>query len=540
MNQYIEQSYQRAARAMRPPLIHVDNLADASASSYASPVHYSNFDGSKFVGGFGATELLNFDYWTLRARSIELYNKNLYAQGIINAFVTNIINTGLTLDATPSSEILNLDDDYLNTWSENVEARFKMYCDDKKMCDFHGEKTYGEIQAQRELQGLVEGDVLTVFHFDKQSLLPKIQLIQSSAVQSPFNLKITNGHKIDHGVEFNKHGTEVAYWVLKNDGTYKRYSKTGKNSGRPVAHLYRPGKNLLGHIRGVPLLGNVLQSLKEIDRFRDSVQRKALVSSFIALAVEKDADTITAKPLGGAATRSSHISTKNDYNLNLKSFNPGVFIDDMPAGHKIKMMGSTGTDLSFAEFEAAIINAIAWTKEIPPEVIKKSFSSNYAASKQANAEFSMFLDMERTNISKENDHPFYGLWLYIEVLKNNITAKGLLEAWHNPNKYAIKGAWCSSDWSGSIKPNADLIKEGKGWEKLCENGFATRSKASKSLTNTKYSTNIKRLKRENEMLANAMRPILNLQAEFGKGQVQALLDKMPQAAADPDPQKKEA
>jgi hypothetical protein len=55
----------------------------------------------------------------------------------------------------------------------------------------------------------------------------------------------------------------------------------------------------------VPLLGNVLQSLKEIDRFRDSVQRKALVSSFIALAVEKDADTITAKPLGGAATRSS-------------------------------------------------------------------------------------------------------------------------------------------------------------------------------------------------------------------------------------------
>jgi hypothetical protein len=73
MNQYIEQSYQRAARAMRPPLIHVDNLADASASSYASPVHYSNFDGSKFVGGFGATELLNFDYWTLRARSIELF-----------------------------------------------------------------------------------------------------------------------------------------------------------------------------------------------------------------------------------------------------------------------------------------------------------------------------------------------------------------------------------------------------------------------------------------------------------------------------------
>ena len=249
------------------------------------------------------------------------------------------------------------------------------------------------------------------------------------------------------------------------------------------------------NVRGVPLLGNVLQSLREIDRYRDSVQRKALVSSFVAMAVEKDADTIGAKPLGGASSRSIGGQGRGGYSLNMKSFQAGVFIDDMPAGHKIKMMDSTGTDLSFAEFEAAIINAIAWTKEVPPEVIKKSFSSNYAASKQANAEFSMFLDMERTNITKKNDHPFYAEWLYIEVLKGNIKAPGLMESWNNKNQYAIKGAWISSDWSGSIKPNADLVKEGKGWQVLIAEGLATRSKASKSLTNTKYSTNVKRLKR---------------------------------------------
>ena len=158
---------------------------------------------------------------------------------------------------------------------------------------------------------------------------------------------------------------------------------------------------------------------------------------------------------------------------------------------------------------------------MPPEVIKKSFSSNYAASKQANAEFSMFLDMERTNITKKNDHPFYAEWLYIEVLKGNIKAPGLMEAWNNKNQYAIKGAWISSDWSGSIKPNADLVKEGKGWQVLIAEGLATRSKASKSLTNTKYSTNVKRLKRENEMLAEAMRPMLQLQQEYGPDLVEA-------------------
>jgi hypothetical protein len=170
------------------------------------------------------------------------------------------------------------------------------------------------------------------------------------------------------------------------------YGLTNFSQGGINAQL--GGLNFCQFLDSVCMCHHFLKPNKQL-LCRVCVQRKALVSSFIALAVEKDADTITAKPLGGAATRSSHISTKNDYNLNLKSFNPGVFIDDMPAGHKIKMMGSTGTDLSFAEFEAAIINAIAWTKEIPPEVIKKSFSSNYAASKQANAEFSMFLDMER-------------------------------------------------------------------------------------------------------------------------------------------------
>lgn len=512
------------------PMISVEDLPTAAAGDYFAPFETAMMNGDKFYGGYGMTQLLDLDYWTLRNRSVQLYNENLYAQGIVNAFVTNIINTGLTLDATPANEILTqYNDDFLNDWAENVEARFKMYCDSPQMCDFYGKHTYGELQAIRELHGLVEGDVLTVYHFDSRTNLPKVQLISSECVQSPLTPKLAKGHTVEYGVEKDANGIEVAYWVMKTDGKYTRFPRYGANSGRRVANLYRPGKNLMCHTRGVPLLGNVLQSLREIDRYRDSVQRKALVSSFIALAVEKEQDTIGAKPLGAASTRSVS-GTDGKYSLNIKSFNPGVYIDDMPAGHKIKMMGSDGTDLSFAEFEAAIINAIAWTKEVPPEVIKKSFSSNYAASKQANAEFSMFLDMERTNITKKNDHPFYAEWLYVEVLKGNIQAEGLVEAWNNPEQYAIKQAWISSDWSGSIKPNADLVKEGAGWKLLCEEGFSTRSKASKSLTNTKFSTNVKRLARENELLAQAARPMLQLQQEFGAANVEAFLNKNIDAA----------
>lgn len=496
----------------------------AAAGNISAPYQFAQMNGDKFVGGYGDTQLLYIDYWTLRNRSIQLYNENLYAEGIINAFVTNIINTGLTLECTPSETILGIDSNALNDWTEDVETRFKLYGDNPALVDFYGERTYGQIQAQRELQALVEGDVLTVYHFDNKTMMPKIQLISSSCIQSPVeDKKIKDGHTVTHGVEKDASGRVVAYWVVKVDGKYERYPKFGARSGRRIANLYIPGKNLMDHVRGMPLLANVLQSLREIDRYRDSVQRKALATSFLALAVEKDADTISGKVLGGASNRSLNVTGSDDYKLNLKQFNPGVFIDDMPAGHKIKMMGSDGTDLSFGDFEAAIINAIAWTKECPPEVIKKSFSSNYAASKQANAEFKMFLDFERTALTKANDHPFYAEWLHVEVIKGNIQAPGLIDAWNDPEKYAIKGAWISADFSGGIKPNADLVKEAAGQKLMLEIGATTRDRVSKTLTGSKFSTNVKRLARENEQLAQAMRPMLQLQQEFGAPQVDAVM-----------------
>lgn len=486
------------------PVIGVDELPSAATGVPAVDYRFTYLDGDKFIGGFGDTQLHLIDYWTLRMRSIQLYNENLYAEGIVNSFITNVINTGLTLESKPIASILGMDQDQLNEWTDDIEARFSTYCNNPKLVDYYGEKTLSELQQQRELQALVEGDVLTVLHFDSKTMLPKVQLIPAGCVQTPFDgdYNIPKGHTIEHGVEKDANYRTVAYHVVLNDGKSKRFPRYGSRSGRVVANLYIPGKNLLGNCRGMPLLANVLQSLREIDRYRDSVQRKALVSSFLALAVEKDADTIGAKPLGAASTRSASIND-GKYSLNMKSFNPGVVIDDMPAGHKIKMMGSEGTDLSFAEFEASILNAIAWSKGMPPEILKKQFGSNYAASKQANAEWGMFLDMERTNTTRINDQPVFESWLYVETLKGRISSPGLIEAWDDPEKYDIKGAWIAGDWAGSIKPNADLVKEVQGFKLAVEEGFCTRDYASRSLFNKKFAANARDLVGENALLLPA-------------------------------------
>ncbi len=73
----------------------------------------SNFDGDKFPGGFGPTQLFTADYWTLRERSSQLFTENLYARGLIRRLITNEINTGLTPEATPDEQIIGVAEDSL-------------------------------------------------------------------------------------------------------------------------------------------------------------------------------------------------------------------------------------------------------------------------------------------------------------------------------------------------------------------------------------------------------------------------------------------
>jgi hypothetical protein len=83
----------------KTPTISVDALGPYS------PEVLTDFTGEKFFGGFGATSIYQVDYWTLRKRSEQLFNENLYAKGLIRRLVTNEINTGLTPESLPDENI---------------------------------------------------------------------------------------------------------------------------------------------------------------------------------------------------------------------------------------------------------------------------------------------------------------------------------------------------------------------------------------------------------------------------------------------------
>jgi len=478
-------------------------------------------DGDKFLGGFGATELQIVDYWTLRARSAQLFNENLYARGLIRRLVTNEINVGLSPEAFPDEDIIGVPEESLADWTETVENRFAIWGKNPKMCDWRQSETFWALQRAARAEALIGGDVLIVIRQSRRTGLPTVQLVNGSKVQTPLggDSNIRKGHKIEHGVEMNALGRVVAHWIRQDDGTTKRIPAFGEKSGRRISWLVYGTDKRHDDVRGQPLLSLILQSLKEIDRYRDSVQRKAVINSILAMFIKKTEDKLGSLPVTGGAVRKDVVSvTDSDGTSRTRTIAgqiPGVVMEELQVGEEPVGFGSQGIDLNFGVFEEAIIQAIAWANEIPPEILRLAFSNNYSASQAAINEFKIYLNKVWGNWGDTFLTPIYVEWLISETLQNRIQATGLLDAWRDPLQYDVFGAWIQVEWYGVIKPSTDMLKQVKGSKGLIEEGWSTNAKESRNLTGTKFSKNIKRLKRENEQKAEMMRPILELQAEFG-------------------------
>ena len=469
--------------------------------------------GDKFYNGFGVTKDYEIvDYWLLRKRSKQLFTENLYARGLIRRLITNEINKGLSLEATPDADILGLDRDDLAAWSENTERRFTIYGKNPEICDHRNTRTMGALQRQARMM-----DVLVLLRQGVAGL-PTIDLIDAEHVSDPMSDTLiravrNRGNEISNGVEIDKSGRHVAFFVKQKNGTHRRVTATGSRTGRRQAWLLYGTERLIDDVRGQSILALVMQSLKEIDRYRDAEQRAAVLNAMIAVWVEKTEDKMGTLPLTGGALRKDTITTQNDSqgrkDIDFSQSMPGNIYQELQHGEKINSYDTKRPNVNFGAFEAAIVQAFAWSNEIPPEVMTLAFQNNYSASRGAVNELKMYLDLKRTSFGEEFNNPIYQDWLISETLNGNITAPGLLESWRNPEQWDKYGAWMLAEWSGAIKPNVDLLKEVKAYELLVANGWITRDRASRELTGSKYSKTVQQLVKENTNLATALKPLID-------------------------------
>lgn len=490
-------------------VVSVDDLPRKSAAAHGpSQARFAWNDGETFPGGYGPTNILYEDYWLLRQRSIELFKTNAYARGLVRRLLTNEINTGLELAASPEETMLGLAEGSLEDWTETVEQRFHVWAQQPRVCDFRERSRFGAIQVEMRRAAFIGGDVLVVLRMDRRTGLPRVQLIDGRMVLSPFaaTTGMSQDKDIRHGVELDSDGRHVAYWVLQADGTHRRLPAYGARSGRKQAWLVYGTDHLLDEVRGQPLLSLFLQMLKEVDRYKDAALRKAVINSVLAMFIKKDQEKMPSMPISGGATRRGYDSAIDETGqprvFSVSDLIPGLVVEELNPGETPEAFGAQGTDEKFGDFEESMLRVYAWSNEIPPEILLLSFTNNYSASQAAINEFKIYLNRIRTDIGQQFCAPIYQEWLLGQTLRGDVAAPGLVEA-HRARDWASWGAWSESGWAGHIKPSTDMLKQAKGYEMLTAHGWMTNDLASRELTGTKFSKNIKKLKAENELLAEA-------------------------------------
>jgi capsid protein len=401
--------------------------------------------------------------------------------------------------------------------------------------------TLGQIQRQARLEALIAGDVLIVLRIDPATKLPVVQLVNGDRIITPLKHKLAKGHRIDHGVELDSRGRHVAYYyepIQPDNGPTLdtiRIPAHGAKSGRRTAWLVYGTPKLMNNVRGEPLLSVILQSLREIDRYKDAALRKAVVNSILAMFVERDRPGMSTVISSGAARKTTGTveTATGSKKFSVAEQIPGFVIEEMDPGQTIKP-GPNASDINLGPFEAAMLSAIAWSMEMPPSILTLAFSSNYSASQAELNEFKMYLTALRWMIGQDELQPIYEEWLLSSVMTGKVQAQGLIRAWQDTTQYDIYQAWVSANWNGAIKPSTDMLKLANAYDKMISMGAITRHQASQELSGTNFNQNTKQLKRENTLLADAMRPILELKAEVDEQEVdeQEVDDSAAQALSD--------
>jgi len=227
---------------------------------------------------------------TLRDRSRDLVRNNGWAKKGIGVISSNVIGDGIIPRAMPPlgsekyadkkrAEIAN---QLWIQWGESV------YCDFDRKMDIYG------------LQDLImrtiaeSGEVLVRRIFDKENpVLPlRLQVLEPDFIDTAKNENTEGGGQIINGIEYDKKGTRVAFWLFdQHPGDNYVFKPTGFKSNRvnanEIIHAFRVERS--NQNRGVPWLAPVIVKFRNFDEYEDGqLMRQKIASMFAGYITKKD------------------------------------------------------------------------------------------------------------------------------------------------------------------------------------------------------------------------------------------------------------
>lgn len=275
----------------------------------------------------------------LRELARDLRRNNAWAKRGVEICSNNAVGWGILpkAKARPNSHVgrARAALELWNDWADSTD------------CDYDGRLNFYGLQAL-VMDTIVEaGEVLILKQpaesADELSIPMRIQVLEPDYLDTSRNgIRGEAGGPIIDGVEFDKKGRRVAYWLFTSHPGGVRLMTTQFASVRVpadrVLHIYRVDRP--GQVRGVPWMAPVITRLKDLDDFEDAeLMQQKIAACFGAFVTDLDGQSTPALGTSGTASNGRL----------LEGLEPGS-VAYLKAGQDVKFATPpTTTDAAFSE-----------------------------------------------------------------------------------------------------------------------------------------------------------------------------------------------
>ena len=467
---------------------------------------------------YSAKSDIDANLTTLRNRAADQAINTPIGSAALVTSVMHTVGAGLKVFPRIPYKFLGLTAEEARAWERKVVREFNLWAESKE-CDLHRRNNFYDLQNIAYATYLTDGDSFAMFRRKSPTTnFPytlRLQLLEANRVSNPLGdgayityansygveqINPDNGNHIISGVEIDKDGSLVAYWVSNHvpgdpasiDGvtTWTRVKAFGPRTGMPnilqVCHDVRAEQ-----YRGVPYLAPVLENLKQVGRYCSAELTSAIIRSFLSVFfTNTNASNSIDNILPDASVKDPDEPLVNpgDYHLG-----PGT-LNSLPKGVDVKTVDSANSQSVYDSYMTHLEKGIAASLNIPYEVLFKNFNSSYSASRaallQAQAEFKT----RRQWFAADFCQPVYEQWLLEAIVLGRIDCPGYFD---DPVK---RKAWASADWFGPTMSILDPVKDVNGSALRVTYGLSTREREAAEMTGSDLEENLEQLAYEQTLI----------------------------------------
>lgn len=384
----------------------------------------------------------------LRGRSRDLGRNAPLAAGAVSTTAIGVVGDGLKLEASIDSKALGLTPEEADAYEVEQEREWEVFC---ATADFTRVQCMDEMQQLSLRSALESGDVFAIRRYRRDPgdvYGTKVQLLEADRVSNP-NWAL-DSDLVSGGVEFNADGVPIAYHVSnKHPGGRRvagmkwwRVPAWSDGGLKTVLHVYerlRPEQS-----RGIPYLAVVVEHLQQLSTYSTAEVDAAVVSSFITGIIQAPADDDASDPIVG----------EKDAGLadNEVKLGAGALISTGP-GETFTSFNPQRPNANYDAFVKAFCREVGVALELPVELLLKSFTASYSASRAALEMAWQAFRRRRSWFAGRFCQPLYEWMMEEAVASGRLNRPGFFS---DP---VIRAAWCGAQWVGPQRQSLNPYQE---------------------------------------------------------------------------------